>query len=67
MSALPPEADIRVPHRHVCFGPKGDIRVCCRIEPRGITSGGIADTQIDSRCRGPKWDETRMNPYSDWL
>jgi len=21
MSALPPEADIRVTHRHVCFGP----------------------------------------------
>ena len=25
MSALPPKADIRARHRHVCFGPKGDI------------------------------------------
>ena len=25
MSALPPEADIRVKHCHVCFGPEGDI------------------------------------------
>jgi len=25
MSALPPEADIRVTHRHVRFGPEPDI------------------------------------------
>jgi len=25
MSALRPEADIRVMHRHVCFGPTADI------------------------------------------
>jgi hypothetical protein len=26
MSALPPEADIRVTHRHVRYGPEGDIK-----------------------------------------
>jgi hypothetical protein len=25
MSAYPPKADIRVMHRHVCYGPKADI------------------------------------------
>ena len=29
MSALPPEADIRVTRRHVCYGPKGDIERLC--------------------------------------
>ena len=44
-SALPPRADIKVMHRHVCFGPAAEVGAAAFDEPAsaGCFSGTVVD------------------------
>ena len=63
MSALPPEADIKGAHRHVCLGPQTDSCIATGVGVRSPRRRWRATCQDEAlgRIRG------RLNIYQDKL